>query len=194
MQAARVIVELRDGRWIAYFGDELYTAVFGPDASQALLNLLVAMGGGTSRNLDFNASTKPRMKAISSSWQPLKRLLFRLNSATVRLNIRDRDSRDRSAGRMVGFAREKHPLSSPKETFRQRWCYTPCRISRGQSTNRCTRARRTGTFSGIDDANHYQPVSTDVSGIDVGKGRGFSARRKELERRGSHSNRAGACS
>ncbi|HEY4262826.1 MAG TPA: hypothetical protein VGM98_21885 [Schlesneria sp.] len=46
MRAARVIVELRDGRWIAYFGDELYTAVFGPDASQALLNLLATMGGG----------------------------------------------------------------------------------------------------------------------------------------------------
>jgi hypothetical protein len=46
MRAARVIVELRDGRWIAYFGDELYTAVFGTDASQAVLNLLDTMGGG----------------------------------------------------------------------------------------------------------------------------------------------------
>lgn len=46
MRAARVIVELRDGRWIAYFGDELYTAVFGPDAWEAVMNLLVTMGGG----------------------------------------------------------------------------------------------------------------------------------------------------
>jgi hypothetical protein len=46
MRAARVIVELRDGRWIAYFGDELFTAVFGSDASEAVLNLLVTMGGG----------------------------------------------------------------------------------------------------------------------------------------------------
>lgn len=46
MRAARIIVELRDGRWIAYFSDELYTAVFGSDALEAVLNLLVTLGGG----------------------------------------------------------------------------------------------------------------------------------------------------